>query len=417
LFDDLTGLPNRSQFRDRLRAVMGRAGRYAVLLLDLDGFKLVNDSLGHEAGDRLLREVARRLSAQLRANEVAARLGGDEFAVLVEDFASPRTPVALAERLQAAVGVPCRLGDTDVEVTASIGIAVGSDDYADPQAVMRDADAAMYYAKGAGKRGYAVFAPSMHEAALDRLRTGAELRRAVGNGELELFYQPIVALDSGAVTGVEALVRWRHPVRGLLAPAVFLPVAEDSEVGVRIGEWVLRAACRQIARWGRPGLRVSVNVSNRQFWQGDVVADVLGALSAAGVDPGCLAVEITEGVIMHDVREAARVIAALAAAGVEVHIDDFGTGYSSLEALHELPFDALKIDRSFVSRMAGSARSRELVRTIVTMGLNLRLKVIAEGIETVQEQRLVRELGCTHGQGYLFSRPVPADEFTAYLTA
>jgi diguanylate cyclase (GGDEF)-like protein len=421
LYDDLTGLPNRGHFRDRLLVAMGRARRrpdvrYAVLLLDLDGFKLVNDSLGHEAGDRLLQEVGRRLSAQLRVNEVAARLGGDEFAVLVEDFADPGALAVLAERLQAAVGASCRLDDTDVAVTASIGIAVGGADYGDPQAVLRDADAAMYYAKSSGKRTHAVFTPSMHASVVDRLRTGAQLRQAVGDGELELFYQPIVELGSGAVSGVEALLRWHHPRRGLLAPAVFLPIAEESDLGVRIGTWVLRTACAQIARWCRDGsVRMSVNVSNRQFWHGDLIADVVESLAVAGVDPGCLALEITEGVIMHDVRHASRVLAELSAMGVQVHIDDFGTGYSSLEALHDLPFDALKIDRSFVSRSTSNPRSRELVRTIVTMGLNLGLTVIAEGIETGPEKHLVRELGCTHGQGYLFSRPIPADEFTSYL--
>jgi diguanylate cyclase (GGDEF)-like protein len=421
LYDDLTGLPNRSHFRDRLMVAMGRSRgrpdfRYAVLLLDLDGFKLVNDSLGHEAGDRLLREVARRVSAELRINEVAARLGGDEFAVLIEDFTGPQAPAVLAERLQAAVCAPCRLGDTDVAVTASIGIALGADGYGDTQAVMRDADTAMYYAKSSGKRAHAVFTPSMHASALDRLRTGAELRHAIDNGELELFYQPIVALDSGVVSGVEALLRWHHPSRGLLAPPAFLPFAEESDLGVRIGTWVLRTACAQIARWCRDGsVRMSVNVSNRQFWHGDLIADVVESLAADGLDPACLALEITEGVIMHDVPHATRLLADLSAMGVEVHIDDFGTGYSSLEALHDLPFDALKIDRSFVSRSTGNARSRELVRTIVTMGLNLNLKVIAEGIETDEEKRLVCDLGCTHGQGYLFSRPIPADGFTAYL--
>jgi diguanylate cyclase (GGDEF)-like protein len=424
LYDDLTGLPNRSHFRDRLMLAMARARRrpdfrYAVLLLDLDGFKLVNDSLGHEAGDQLLQEVARRVTVEMRANEAAARLGGDEFAVLIEDFSGPEAPAVLAERLQAAVSAPWRLGDTDVAVTASIGIALGADGYADTQAVMRDADAAMYFAKSSGKRTHALFAPSMHTSALDRLRTGAELRHAIDNDELELFYQPIVTLDSGEVTGIEALLRWRHPTRGLLVPPVFLPIAEESDLGVKIGTWVLRTACRQVAQWcherGRESVRMSVNVSNRQFWHGKLIEDVVESLAADGLDPGCLALEITEGVIMHDVRHATRTLADLTAMGVEVHIDDFGTGYSSLEALHDLPFDALKIDRSFVSRLTGSSRSRELVRTIVTMGLNLNLKVIAEGIETDEELRLVRELGCTHGQGYLYSRPVPAGDFTAYL--
>jgi diguanylate cyclase (GGDEF)-like protein len=424
LYDDLTGLPNRGHFRDRLMMAMDRARsrpefRYAVLLLDLDGFKVVNDSLGHEAGDLLLQEVSRRVTAGLRANEVVARLGGDEFAVLIEDFSDPQVPAVLAERLQAAVSAPCSLGGSDVAVTASIGIALGTDSYTDTQAVLRDADAAMYFAKAGGKHAHAQFVPSMHASALDRLQTGAELRHAVENDQLELFYQPIVALDSDEVIAVEALLRWRHPTRGLLVPPLFLPVAEESDLAVNIGTWVLRTACRQIADWRRrPGhesMQVSVNISNRQFWHGNLIQDVVGSLAGDGLDPGCLALEITEGVIMHDVRHAARTLTHLIAMGVEVHIDDFGTGYSSLEALHDLPFDALKIDRSFVSRLSGNARSRELVRTIVTMGLNLNLKVIAEGIETSEEQRLVRELGCTHGQGYLFSRPVPAGELDHYL--
>jgi diguanylate cyclase (GGDEF)-like protein len=426
LYDDLTGLPNRSHFRDRLTAAMTRARhrpcfRYAVLLLDLDGFKVVNDSLGHEVGDRLLQAVARQLTEQLRTDDLAARLGGDEFAVLIEEFAGSEVPVELAERLQAAVSAPCRLADTDVAVTASIGIAFGNDGYTDTQDVMRDADAAMYYAKGAGKRRHAVFTPAMHTSAVDRLRTGAELRHAIEHDELELFYQPIIALDTGAVSGVEALVRWRHPTRGLLAPAAFLPLAEESDIGLQIGAFVLHTAARQAVTWRRDltgaGFRISVNVSNRQFWHGQLLDAIRGLVAGDGLDPAGLALEITEGVIMHDARHATQILTSLNRMGVEVHIDDFGTGYSSLEALHDLHFDALKIDRSFTSRLTAGTRSRELVRTIVAMGLNLGLKVIAEGIETTAELAVVRELGCTHGQGYLYLPPVPADTMTGYLTA
>jgi diguanylate cyclase (GGDEF)-like protein len=424
LYDDLTGLPNRSHFRDRLQVAMARArrrpeSRYAVLLLDLDGFKLVNDSLGHEAGDRLLQEVARRITTELRTNETAARLGGDEFAVLLEDFTTTHAPTTLADRLQTAVCTPCRLGDTDITVTASIGIALSTDSYTDTHAVMRDADAAMYHAKSSGKRAHALFAPSMHASALDRLRTGAELRHAIDNHQLELFYQPILTLDTTTITGVEALLRWHHPTRGLLTPPLFLPIAEDSDLSVKIGTWVLATACRQIAHWnthpGNQNIRISVNVSHRQFWHGNLIQDIVESLATDHLDPSYLTLDITESVIMHDVRHATQLLTDLTAMGIEIHIDDFGTGYSSLEALHDLPFNALKIDRSFTSRLTTNTRSRELVRTIVTMGLNLGLHVIAEGIETQQEHHLAHQLGCTHGQGYLYSPPLPAHELETIL--
>jgi diguanylate cyclase (GGDEF)-like protein len=420
-------MPNRAYFRDRLTLAMARAARrsdyrYAVLMLDLDGFKVVNDSLGHIAGDRLLEQVAERITGHLRSIDTGARFGGDEFAVLLEEIDDVRAAVTAAERLQDALSVPYPLGDSDVVISASIGIALGSDEYTQTETIVRDADVAMYHAKANGKRGHALFDPTMHASAVNRLQIEGELRHALDRAELQLHYQPIVDLGTGLMSGAEALIRWQHPVRGLLSPAAFLQIAEESGLILGIGNWVLDEACRQLNEWGlgRPGstpFMMSINVSNRQFWQSPVIDDVDRRLTSWGLDPSCLAVEITEGVIMHDVKLASSVLGGLHTMGVQVHIDDFGTGYSSLEALHDLSIDALKIDRSFVSRLTNSSRSRELVRTIVTMGLNLNLDVIAEGIETPEELELVRSLGCTHGQGYLFSRPVPAEQLRSFIDA
>ena len=425
LYDDLTGLPNRAYFRDRLTTAIARSSRrigyrYAVLMLDLDGFKIVNDSLGHLAGDHLLQQVAGRLTASLRSTDTVARFGGDEFAVLLEELVDDDSPVITAARLQKALSVPHRLGDTEAVVSVSIGITVGRADYTDTETIMRDADAAMYHAKTHGKRSHAIFDPAMHGAAVNRLRIENELRRAIENHNLVLHYQPIVDLRTGLISGAEALIRWQHPTRGLLPPSEFLTVAEESGLILSIGTWVLDESCRQMHAWdlhrgdARPFM-MSVNVANRQFWQSDLIDDVDSRLRSFGLSPDRLAVEITEGVIMDDVKLASSLLRGLKTIGVQVHIDDFGTGYSSLEALHDLSIDAFKIDRSFISRMSTSPRSKELVRTIVTMGVNLELDVIAEGIETDEELDFVRALGCSHGQGYLFSRPVEAEAFRKLL--
>jgi diguanylate cyclase (GGDEF)-like protein len=421
LYDELTGLPNRAYFRTQLTTAIARANRrtdykYAVLMLDLDGFKIVNDSLGHLAGDRLLQQVAVRLAGSLRSTDLAARFGGDEFAVLLEGI-SDDSPAALAERLQQALSQPHQLEDTEAVVSVSIGITIGNSDYTDTETIMRDADAAMYHAKTHGKRSHAIFDPAMHGAAVNRLSVENQLRKALDNDELVLFYQPIVDLRTATISGAEALIRWQHPARGLLPPSEFLTVAEESGLSLSIGNWVLEESCRQMHAWdlhrsdSRPFM-MSVNVSNRQFWDSSLIDDVDNHLRSMGLSPGRLAIEITEGVIMDDVKLASALLSGLKAVGVQVHIDDFGTGYSSLEALHDLSIDAFKVDRSFISRIATSPRGKELVRTIVTMGLNLELDVIAEGIETDEELDFVRSLGCSYGQGYLFSRPVPAEAFT-----
>ncbi|WP_144125543.1 EAL domain-containing protein [Catellatospora sichuanensis] len=419
LYDELTGLPNRSLFLDRLRQAIRqsrrRSGRpFGVLFLDLDGFKVVNDSLGHSAGDRLLKQVAKRIKSTLRDSDTVARFGGDEFLVLLDDVTAPHTPAQVAERLHGVLAQPFQLHGQDVVVTASIGITMSSRRYSNAEDLLRDADIAMYSAKSRHKGRHAVFDVAMHAKAVTRLQIETELRQALDNGEFEVHYQPIVALRSGRTKGFEALIRWRHPLRGVLSPAAFMPVAEETGLIIPIGGWVVDECCRQLAAWyaagiATPGLSVAVNVSNRQFWSGNVIDDITQALDRHRPPPGSLAVEITEGVVMENVAPARDILHTLHDLGCQLHIDDFGTGYSSLEALHRLPIDALKIDRSFVWQIDTDARSGELVRTIVLMGRNLGLDLIAEGIETPEQRDYLIRLGCGYGQGFLFSRAVPAD--------
>jgi diguanylate cyclase (GGDEF)-like protein/PAS domain S-box-containing protein len=424
LYDPLTGLPNRTLFLDRLRVTMTRASRhsdhrFAVLFLDLDGFKLVNDSLGHLLGDALLSSVAERISADLRPSDTASRFGGDEFAILLDDITSPHNPVAVAERLQDRLARPFHVGGHEIFVTASIGIASSSTGYQSAEDVLRDADTAMYRAKATEKGTHAIFDSGMHTRAVSRLRVEAEFRQAIDGGQLRLYYQPIVAIRTGRALAFEALVRWEHPTRGLLGPAEFLPIAEETGLIVPMGRWILKEACRQIAEWKRAGapedLRVSVNVSNKQFWHGGLLEDVQQCLREADLEPRNIALEITETVVMHNADLAERMLMDLHESGFALHIDDFGTGYSSLQALHRFPIEALKVDRSFVWGLGTDPRSTELVRTIAMMARNLGVDVIAEGIETEDQRRRVERLGCAYGQGYLFSRPVPGDVAAAFV--
>jgi len=424
LYDELTDLPNRALFFDRLNACIQRARRhpgycFGVFLLDLDGFKVVNDSLGHLAGDRLLVEVAGRIRSGLRSEDLAARLGGDEFAVLLDNLPDQASAAVIAERLRAALALPCMIDGQDIVVTASIGVALSSGRYERPEDVIRDADLAMYAAKARQKGTHAVFDVGMRDQAFQRLHIESDLRRAVGAGELELHYQPIVDLRTGRIVSFEALIRWRHPDRGLIAPGAFLPVAEECGLMPSIGRWVLAEACRQLRIWcgsgAYPDLSVAVNVSNRQFWHGHLVADVVACLDEGGLEPGQLAVEITEGVVMYDRVQAMDILTELHALGVQLHVDDFGTGQSSLEALHHLPLHALKIDRSFVAPLGSDPRSEKLVRAIVAMATSLELELVAEGIETEEQRSWLREAGCTYGQGFWFARPQPADAVTELL--
>lgn len=426
LFDALTGLPNRTLFLDRLSQSIAYARRepgydYAVLWLDLDGFKLVNDSLGHLVGDQLLCRVADRLRASLRETDTAARFGGDEFAVLLHDIASLDVVDAVVERLQAELRQPYVLGTHEVVVTASIGITGGASSYEKAEDVLRDADIAMYRAKSAGRAGHMKFDASMHAGAVSRLQTESALRQAVERGALELHYQPIVDLATGAVRGMEALVRWPRSDRAPLPPSEFLPVAEESGLVVPMGRWVQMEACRQMAEWKAAGLlppqlRMNLNLSHREFWAPGLLGQLDEVLSATGVPANWVCLEITEDVFMHkrNLGRALEILDELHNRGLQIHIDDFGTGYSSLEALHRLPIDALKVDRSFVANLPDD-KSAELLRTIVQLGRNLGVDVVAEGIETAGQQRLLAQLGCPFGQGYWFCVPLPAADLRRLL--
>ncbi len=427
LYDPLTGLPNRTLLLERLDREIEHTKRrpdytFAVLFLDVDGFKVLNDSLGHLVGDQLLEQVAHRLTGHLRSTDTAARFGGDEFAVLLHDVTDPGDLPLVAEKIQEMLAEPFTVGEHEIVVSASIGIASSVTGYDSAADVLRDADTAMYRAKSLGKGTYATFDVTMHHHAVSRLRIETELRRAIENGELRLHYQPIVHLDSRRITGFEALVRWRQPGRGDVPLAEFLPVAEETGLIIPIGRWILAEACRQLREWrdiapGRGQLRMSVNVSHRQFWHSGLLDDVNTALTQAGLAPTDLKLEITEGVIMHNPEDASVTLRALHDRGVELEVDDFGTGYSSLEALHRFPIEALKIDRSFVSRIGIDERSTELVRTMVMMGRSLQMKVVAEGIEHEEQRQLLNELDCDFGQGYLFSRPVSGDVASSLLLA
>ena len=420
--DPLTGLANRALFRDRTEHALARAGRtrehVAVLFLDLDNFKTVNDSLGHGMGDQLLAAVATRLRGATREADTIARLGGDEFGVLIEHVAEEGEAVVVADRITAALASPFTLGDARVSVTASIGLAraVGTDG---PEELLRNADVAMYTAKSRGRARHAVFAPAMHAAFVDRMSVEADLRLALERGELRLDYQPIVELASGAVTGVEALVRWAHPERGLLPPAAFIGMAEETGLIIPLGRWVLTEACRQFGRWheelgARAPRTITVNVSGRQLHDADLASDVLRALREGKLAPDSLVLEITESLMQNDDDTRAR-LHELKALGVRLAIDDFGTGYSSLAYLQRFPVDILKIDKTFVDGITRGGADATLARTIIALGDTLALRTVAEGVQHDEQCTLLRQLGCELGQGYLFAKPLPPDELARLL--
>jgi diguanylate cyclase (GGDEF)-like protein/PAS domain S-box-containing protein len=415
--DHLTGLPNRALFMDRLGMAIAHAKRrlsytYAVLFIDLDRFKNVNDSLGHSVGDELLIAVARRLESCLRPGDTVARLGGDEFTILLDEVADVDQAVHVAQRLHREMALPFKVQGHEVFVTMSLGITLGAGGHYDrPEEVLRDADTAMYGAKTSGKARDAVFDYRMHDRAVALLELETDLRRAVERSEFVIYYQPIVSLASGKIDAFEALLRWRHPRRGLLSPDSFVPVAEDTGLIVPIGWWVLHEACRQLADWQAlpwtgENLAVTVNLSGKQFMQADLVERVEEILRTTGIRAGSLRLEMTESTIMEQADEAVEKLLALRRLGVKLYIDDFGTGYSSLSYLHRLPVDALKIDRSFISEMDSEAERAEIVGTIVTLARTLRMDVAAEGIETAEQVSRLRALACHYGQGYFFSEPL-----------
>lgn len=390
-----------------------------MVFLDLDDFKVVNDSLGHKAGDDLLVEAAERLGACLRPEDTLARLGGDEFVVLLEDVVGRGEATEVAARVAGALRGPFSLGaHEDVFVSASVGIALGGgaeDRPAGvPEELLRRADMAMYEAKRKGKAHHEVFEQRMNVAALERLRVGTDLRRAIERGEFRVHYQPEVSLKTGEVVGFEALVRWEHPEQGLISPARFIPVAEETGMIVPIGRWVLEEACRQAKEWREqrpngPPLVMSVNLSARQFGHPDLVRDVAHTLGETGLDPGCLVLEITESAVMEDARSTIDTLKELKSLGVSLAIDDFGTGYSSLSYLRRFPVDYLKIDRSFVDGLGEHPEDTVLVSGIVDLANALGLKVVAEGVETEEQLALLRKMGCDLAQGYRFARPLPGE--------
>ncbi|TWT80149.1 Phytochrome-like protein cph2 [Planctomycetes bacterium CA13] len=416
--DSLTGLPNRLLFRDRLQGTIDRVGlldekKYAVLYLDLDNFKLVNDSLGHAAGDQLLVLLAKRLESCVCACEsIVARIGGDEFAILLESVKAQCEAEKVAQRVTEAILTPFTLGDgREVFTSASIGISYVSDRNASADDLLREADTAMYEAKQHGKSHFEVFDPTMHESARARLDLECELRRSIDRDELYLCYQPIVEMASGALIGFEALARWNHPRLGQVSPEQFIPIAEDTGLIGVIGSKLLRMACRQMETWKASEkfaaeLSVNFNLSAKQMSQNGLADDIRDSLSESSLSPDCLRVEITESAIMENLHEGVELLCDLRESGIRVEIDDFGTGYSSLALLHKLPLDVLKIDRSFIRKMLTSTENIAIVRTILTLADSLNLDVIAEGIETEEQRGQLLEMGCELGQGYLFSKPL-----------
>jgi diguanylate cyclase (GGDEF)-like protein/PAS domain S-box-containing protein len=422
--DSLTGLANRALFADRLEHALARTHRFgqsiAVLFIDLDDFKTVNDSLGHGEGDHLLIAVAERLVGAMRAGDTIARMGGDEFAVLIEDPVEAEAPLAVARRLLAALEAPFERGAKELFVHASVGVATSTSRSQSADELLRDADVSMYMAKSNGKNRVELFVPSMHEAALARFALKADLERAVERGEFALVYQPIMHLATGQVAGVEALLRWHHPRRGLVGPTEFIPVAEETGLIIRLGRWVLEQACSQARAWDEETstpLTMSVNVSARQVQAPGFVDEVAQVLATTGLAPARLTLELTESVLMQDVEQTASTLDALKALGVRLAIDDFGTGYSSLTYLDRFPIDELKIDRSFVSTMTTGPDQSALVRSILKLGETLHLETVAEGIEQADQLAELKTLGAGLGQGYYFAEPLTPDALSVFLAS
>ena len=422
LHDTLTRLPNRSLLEDRITHAITsgqRSGKhFALMFLDLDRFKTINDSLGHHYGDKLLQGVAGRLSGCLRAEDTVARLGGDEFVVLLADIAEPTAVASVAQKLLDALALPMEIEGQQQSISGSIGISIYPDDGATLRDLMCNADSAMYHAKKVGRGNHQFFAPEMNAAAGARLELEQALRQALARGEFELHYQPKVDVASGAMVAMEALVRWRSPTRGLVPPNDFIGVAEEIGLIIPLGAWVLRTACEQNQAWQQAGLarlRVAVNLSACQFRQKDLPEFVAGVLAETGMAGDCLELEVTESVVMDNPQEAIRMLEQLSAQGIRISVDDFGTGYSSLGYLKQFRLDTLKIDRSFVRDINSDAADAAIVRSVIALAHSLHLNVIAEGVETPEQLAFLRALGCDQYQGFLRSKAVPAVEFEAMM--
>jgi diguanylate cyclase (GGDEF)-like protein/PAS domain S-box-containing protein len=421
--DPLTSLPNRALFQDRLVQALARPGaQVAVVLLDIDNFKLVNDSLGHSAGDELLMKIAPRLQTALRPGDTIARLGGDEFVVLLQEIPDERSAARVAERIVAAFEAPFELSAGEHFAKASLGIAIAGAEGSEPASLIRDADAAMYQAKARGRARFEIFDRAMRARTVERLSVENDLRRALTREELHIVYQPIVSLRDGSIASVEALLRWEHPTRGLLLPADFIAIAEESGLIEPIGRFVLDTACTQAARWHalRPDARplgIAVNLSVRQLTQRALQPTIAAALADSGVEPSSLCLEITESVLLEEPQGVADTIRRLSRLGVRFVLDDFGTGYSSLAYLAGLPIDGLKVDQSFVRALGTDERSTAITTAIVRMAQALSLEVIAEGVEAAHQLRALQALRCELGQGFLFHRPLTAEAVSELLVA
>jgi diguanylate cyclase (GGDEF)-like protein len=424
LHDRLTGLPNRALLLDRVTQALSAVRRHGqtlgVLFIDIDRFKVINDSLGHDVGDQVLVEVARRLEVAMRPGDTVSRFGGDEFVVLCEDLDHPAQALVVATRLQEVLSEPVRVGDAELVMTVSTGIALPSSPADDAGTLLRDADAAMYRAKQDGRARSVLFADAMRVEAMDRLETETQLRRALTEDQLQVHYQPLVDVATGALVGMEALVRWQHPTRGLVQPEDFIAIAEETGLVVPLGDWVLERACEQLVAWHRDhphhrSLSMAVNLSGVQVERPDLATRIGAILERTGVDRGSVELEITESVLMRDAQGTMAVLHALRGLGVRLSVDDFGTGYSSLSYLKRFPVDTLKIDRSFVDGLGREAEDSAIVKAIQGLAVSLGMTTVGEGVEETTQLEVLRRLGCTRAQGYLFSRPKPADELVEML--
>jgi diguanylate cyclase (GGDEF)-like protein len=420
--DFLTGLPNRILLDDRIGRAIELARRnqrkVAVLFLDMDGFKHINDSLGHPTGDMLIQSIGKSLVECVRTSDTVSRQGGDEFILLLSGLEHPHDTVAAVKRILEAVASVRSIAQHDLQITCCIGVSIYPDDGSDAEALIRSADIALYQAKENGQSSYKFFQPAMNVRAVERQFIESNLRRALSRHELSVHYQPIVNLKTQAIIGAEALIRWNHPIRGLISPGEFIPIAEDSGLILPIGKWVLEESCRQLRAWmdaGLPEMTVAVNVSSVQFQSGNFTEDLFAILFDIGLDPKFLELEVTESLLMKRPDFAASILQTLRDRGVQVAIDDFGTGYSSLSYLSKLPLDTLKVDQSFVRQITKTPNETSIVTAIIGMGKSLKLKVIGEGVETVEELKFLQALGCDEAQGYLFSRPVTSDKFEALV--